>query len=157
MLFRSDDDYLAFVRDRRPERETRGLIVDEDGQHLGEHSGIEGFTIGQRRGLGIALGTPRYVVQIEPLSRTVTVGRRSSLEKVGLEASKFNWQVEPPVAPTPCLAQIRSRHTAVTATVEPLSGDRARVVFDVSQAAVTPGQVVTLYQGDRVWGGGWID
>ena len=69
----------------------------------------------------------------------------------------MNWQVDPPEGPSACMAQIRSRHVAVKAMVEPLSGDRARVVFEVPQAAVTPGQVVTLYQGDRVWGGGWID
>ena len=67
ICFVPDDDYLRFVRDRRPERETAGAIVDEEGTVLGEHAGIEGFTIGQRRGLGIAVGSPRYVVQIEPL------------------------------------------------------------------------------------------
>ena len=96
-----DDDYLAFVRDRRPDRETAGPIVDEEGTVLGEHAGIEAFTIGQRRGLGIAVGSPRYVVQIEPLTRTVTVGRRESLEKMGLTASRFNWQGDRPAGADP--------------------------------------------------------
>ncbi len=121
ICFIPDDDYLRFVRDRRPDLETSGSIVDEDGAKLGEHDGIEGFTIGQRRGLGIAVGEPRYVVQIEPSSRTVTVGRRSSLDKAGLVASKFNWHVAPPDGPTRCLAQIRARHKAV-----PASGRAAR-------------------------------
>ncbi len=157
ICFIPDDDYLGFVRGRRPGLETSGAIVDEDGTSLGRHGGIEGFTIGQRRGLGIALGEPRYVVQIEPTSRTVTVGRRSSLEKAGLEASKFNWHVDAPDGPTRCLAQIRARHRAVPALVEPLEDGRARVVFDEPQSAVTPGQVVAIYDGDILLGGGWID
>jgi tRNA-specific 2-thiouridylase len=157
ICFVPDDDYLAFVRDRRPERDTRGSIVDEDGRYLREHAGIEGFTIGQRRGLGLAVGSPRYVVQIEPLSRTVTVGRKESLEKLGLEASRFNWQGPTPTGPISCAAQIRAQHGAVAATVEPLPGERARVIFQDRQSAVTPGQVVTVYQDDFVLGGGWID
>jgi tRNA-specific 2-thiouridylase len=97
------------------------------------------------------------VVQIEPSSNTVTVGRRESLERTGLLASRFNWQGRAPEGPSPCLAQIRARHQAVTSFVEPLGEGRVRVVFDVPQQAVTPGQVVTLYQDDLVLGGGWID
>ncbi len=157
ICFVPDDDYLRFVRDRRPGLETAGAIVDEDGSPLGRHGGIEGFTIGQRRGLGIAVGEPRYVVQIEPSTRTVTVGRRSSLDRPGLEASKFHWHVDPPAGPFRCLAQIRARHRAVPATVEVLGEGRARVRFDEPQPAVTPGQVVTVYAGDLVLGGGWIE
>jgi tRNA-uridine 2-sulfurtransferase len=157
ICFVPNDDYLDFVRDRRPRADASGPIVDEDGAVLGEHSGIEGFTIGQRRGLGIAVGAPRYVVEIEPSSRTVTVGRRESLDRTGLVASRFNWQGPSPRGPSPCLAQIRARHQAVSSIVEPLGEGRVRVVFDVPQPAVTPGQVVTLYQGDLVLGGGWID
>jgi tRNA-specific 2-thiouridylase len=157
ICFVPDDDYLSFVRSRRPGLDTSGELIDEAGATLGRHGGIEGFTIGQRRGLGVAVGEPRYVVQIEPESRTVTVGRRSSLDKAGLLASKFNWQVEPPEGPTRCRAQIRARHRAVPATVEPLEGDRARVLFDEPQAAITPGQVVAVYQDDWLLGGGWID
>jgi tRNA-specific 2-thiouridylase len=157
ICFVPNDDYLDFVHARRPGLDTAGALVDEDGTVLGRHGGIEGFTIGQRRGLGVALGEPRYVVAIEPLSKTVTVGRREALDRPGLEASRVNWQGPAPAGPTPCLAQIRARHQAVAATVEPLPGDRARVWFETPQPAVTPGQVVTLYQGDLVLGGGWID
>ena len=157
ICFIPDDDYLSFVRDRRPDLGTPGRIVDEDGTPLGEHGGVEGFTIGQRRGLGIAVGSPRYVVQIEPMTRTVTVGHRESLDRPGLEASRFNWQIDTPGAPLRGLAQIRARHRAVPATVTPLPDDRARVVFDEPQAAIAPGQVVAIYQGDLVVGGGWID
>ena len=157
ICFIPDDDYLGFVKGRRPGLETSGPIVDEDGKPLGTHDGVEGFTIGQRRGLGIAVGQPRYVVRIETASRTVTVGHRSSLEKAGLEASNFNWHVEPPDAPLSCLAQIRARHQAVPAVVELLEDGRARVLFDQPQSAVTPGQVVAVYSGDLLLGGGWID
>ena len=157
ICFVPDDDYLGFVRNRRPELETSGSIVDEDGTVLARHSGIEAFTIGQRRGLGIAVGAPRYVVEIEPLSKTVTVGRRETLDKAGLDASRANWQGPVPEGPTPCLAQIRAQHRAVPATVTPLPDDRLRVRFETPQPAITPGQVVTLYQDDLVLGGGWID
>jgi tRNA-specific 2-thiouridylase len=164
ICFVPDDDYLNFVRHRRPERDTAGTIVDEDGTVLARHGGIEAFTIGQRRGLGIALGTPRYVVQIEPASRTVTIGPRDSLQRRGLEASSMNWHTPPPVGRQPCLAQIRARHRAVPATVTPLPDERAdsqnrhrvRVWFDTPQTAITPGQVVTLYDDNLVLGGGWI-
>jgi tRNA-specific 2-thiouridylase len=157
ICFVPDDDYLGFVRGRRPERETAGQLIDEDGTVLREHAGIEAFTIGQRRGLGVAVGSPRYVVQIEPLTKTVTVGRKESLERIGLTASRFNWQGPTPSGPSHCLAQIRAQHRAVPATVEPLPDDRARVTFQRPQSAIAPGQVVTLYQDDLVLGGGWID
>jgi tRNA-specific 2-thiouridylase len=163
ICFVPGDDYLEFVRTRRPERETAGMIVDEDGAVLAEHAGIEAFTIGQRRGLGIAVGAPRYVVSIEPASRTVTVGPRGSLERMGLEAAAMNWQGPAPTGPTLCRAQIRAQHRAVAATVEPLGEcspghpDRVRVHFEAPQSAITPGQVVTLYEDDLVLGGGWIE
>ncbi|HEU5119306.1 MAG TPA: tRNA 2-thiouridine(34) synthase MnmA [Isosphaeraceae bacterium] len=157
ICFIPDDDYLGFVRRQRPDLDSSGTIVDEDGRELGRHSGIEGFTIGQRKGLGIAVGQPRYVVQIEPTTKTVKVGSRTALEREDLEASRFNWQVGPPSEPLECLAQIRAQHRAVKAWAEPLSDQRVRVRFETPQVAVTPGQVVSLYDGDLVLGGGWID
>jgi tRNA-specific 2-thiouridylase len=157
ICFIPSDDYLGFVRERRPGLQTSGPLMDEDGTRLGTHTGIEAFTIGQRRGLGIALGEPRYVVQIELASNTVTVGRRSALVKPALEASKFNWQGPVPQGAVPCLAQIRARHQAVPATVEPIGNGSAHVRFAEPVSAITPGQVVTVYQDDLVLGGGWID
>src|SRR5690606_23020551 len=90
-------------------------------------------------------------------SRTVTIGTRAALHKAGLEASRVNWQGATPTSPTPCLAQIRARHQAVPATVQMLPGDRIRVWFEQPQPAVAPGQIVTVYQGDLILGGGWID
>jgi tRNA-specific 2-thiouridylase len=160
ICFVPDDDHAGFVRARRPDRgDTSGPIRDEAGREVGRHGGFEAYTIGQRRGLGVALGEPRYVVQIEPATRAVTLGPREALDRAGLEASRFNWHVEPPGGPRPCLAQIRSRHRAASATVEPADAraESVRVRFDAPQSAVTPGQVVTLYEGDLVLGGGWID
>ncbi|QDV33810.1 tRNA 2-thiouridine(34) synthase MnmA [Tautonia plasticadhaerens] len=157
ICFIPDDDYLGFVRRRRPGSSEPGAIVDEQGSKVGEHGGIEAFTIGQRKGLGIAFGEPRYVVGIEPTTRTVTVGSRESLERPGLEASRFNWQIPRPAGPIPCLAQIRARHRAVSAVVEPAEGDRAVVRFEEPQPAVTPGQIVAVYEGEALLGGGWID
>lgn len=90
------------------------------------------------------------------MTRTVTVGRRESLNKIGLTASRFNWQGPEPSGPISCVAQIRAQHRAVPATVEPLPGGSARVLFETPQSAVTPGQVVTVYQDDLILGGGWI-
>ena len=157
ICFIPDDDYLGFVRERRPEIDNSGELRDEEGNTLGHHKGIEGFTIGQRRGLGVAVGEPRYVVRIEPMSKVVTIGRRASLDKPALEADRFNWQGPEPVGPTPCLAQIRAQHKAMPAVVTPLPGDRALVRFDTPQPAISPGQVVTVYQDDLVLGGGWIE
>ena len=157
ICFVPDDDYLGFVRGRRPEVDTSGPLVDESGVALGRHAGIEGFTVGQRRGLGVSLGSPRYVVQIEPRTNTVTLGGRGSLAAPGLVASRFTWQGREPSGPTACLAQIRARHQAVPATATPLGDGRVRVDFETPQTSVTPGQVAVVYDGDLVLGGGWID
>ncbi len=157
ICFVPDDDYLNFVREHRPVEDRSGPIVDTEGHTLSTHSGIEGFTIGQRRGLGVALGSPRYVVQIEPLSRTVTIGRREDLLRSDLHARQFNWQGPEPPAAVSCLAQVRAHHQAVPATVTSLPGQRARIAFETSQPAITPGQAVTVYQADLVLGGGWIE
>lgn len=159
ICFVPDNDYLGFVRRHRPDRpDTTGAILAEDGTELGRHDGIEAFTIGQRRGLGVQTsGIPQYVVQIEPLTRAVTIASRAALEKAGLMASRVVWQGPVPTTPTPCLAQIRARHQAVPATVEPLPGDRAVVRFDHPQPAVAPGQILALYEDDRILGGGWIE
>ena len=126
ICFVPDDDYLGFVRGRRPGlRHRRARSSTRTGTVLGRHAGIEAFTIGQRRGLGIAVGEPRYVVQIEPASRTVTVGRRESLDEGGPGSLAVQLaRARPRPARTACLAQIRAQHRAVAATVEPLPGER---------------------------------
>ena len=157
ICFVPDDNYVRFVREHRPNVDTTGPLVDETGQVVGTHGGIETLTIGQRRGLGVTFGRPQYVVAIEPVSRKVTVGNRELLKKQGLEASNVNWQVPDIVELTRCRAQIRSQHQAAEGEVHPLPDGRIRFWFDEPQTAVTPGQVVTFYSDDRVLGGGWID
>jgi tRNA-specific 2-thiouridylase len=150
-------DHAAVIRGRRPGSATAGRVVDTDGHVLGEHDGIERFTVGQRKGLGIAGVEPRYVLRIVPSDNEVVLGRREELLASGLRASRVNWLAEPPDGPLPCQAKIRYRHTAAPVTVMALPGDEARVAFAEPQSAITPGQAVVFYDGTRVLGGGWIE
>jgi len=149
------------VRERRPDLVRPGPILDLEGRVLGRHEGIVHFTIGQRRGLGVAVGEPRYVVAIRPDDDTVVVGPAAALGRPGLVAEGCTWHE--PVAGEPVRAevQIRYRHAAAGAWLErldpaPGGGERARVRFDAPQPAVTPGQAAVFYRDDRVLGGGWI-
>jgi tRNA-specific 2-thiouridylase len=158
ICFVPDGDHGALIRRRRPELATAGRIVDTSGKVLAEHPGIENFTIGQRKGLGFAAGERRYVLEIIPETHEVVVGDRAELLAPALIASRVNWLLEePPVKPLPCTAKIRYRHTAAPATVLALPDGGARVAFAEPQSAITPGQAVVFYNGDRVLGGGWIE
>ena len=157
ICFVPDRDYARVVRQRRPEAFRPGEVRDHTGKVVGSHDGLPQFTIGQRRGLGIALGKPVYVTQIDPAANTVTLGPREKLARRGLLAGQVNWLVDPPTAPFRAAARIRYQHRPAEATVEPLAGDRIRVLFDAPQPAVTPGQAVVLYDNDIVLGGAWID
>jgi tRNA-specific 2-thiouridylase len=119
---------------------------------------VHHFTVGQRKGLGIAAAAPWYVVELDAARRLVRVGPRSALDRAVLHASGVNWVAgAPPAAPIRAEVQIRSRHAAAHARVTAVGGDRMRVEFDVPQAAVTPGQAAVVFSGDEVLGGGWID
>ncbi len=161
ICFVTQGRYDEFVKKRLGEADRSGEFVDPQGNVLGRHPGIDGFTIGQRKGLGIALGEPRYVVAIEPDTRRVVLGERSDLDRSTLTAAEANWIVELPVGePIRCEAQIRYNSAASPATVELLDGGRFRVTFDEPAQGVTPGQAVVCYsdtEPDRVLGGGWID
>jgi tRNA-specific 2-thiouridylase len=135
-----------------------GAIRDGEGRVLGRHDGVHRFTIGQRKGLGLATGIPLYVVGIDADEASVTVGPREALERDTLTASRVNWMSgETPASPIRASARIRYRHTEAPATIVPLADGRASVTFDSPQSAVTPGQAVVFYDGDFVLGGGWID
>jgi tRNA-specific 2-thiouridylase len=135
-----------------------GVIRDRDGLVLGRHDGVHRFTIGQRKGLGISAGVPLYVVDIDADSAEVTVGPREALERGMLTASRVNWIAgDTPAGPIRAHARIRHRHKEALAAITPLGDDRAEVVFDEPQSAITPGQAVVFYDGDCVLGGGWID
>ena len=135
-----------------------GAIRDADGRVLGRHDGVHRFTIGQRKGLGLATGIPLYVVGIDADQASVTVGPREALERDTLTASRVNWMSgETPASPIRASARIRYRHREAPATITPIGNDRASVSFDSPQTAITPGQAVVFYDGDVVLGGGWID
>jgi tRNA-specific 2-thiouridylase len=157
ICFVPDGEYAAVV-DRRLPADRSGLVVDGDGRVLGRHDGVHHFTVGQRKGLGIAAAEPLYVVRLDTGRRLVEVGPRAALERRGLTASRVNWIAgAPPPGDIRAEVQIRSRHAAAAAAVTPLGADRLLVRFDTPQSAVTPGQAAVVFQGDEVLGGGWID
>jgi tRNA-specific 2-thiouridylase len=123
---------------------------------VGRHGGFEGYTVGQRKGLGVALGERRYVVEIDAEQHRVVIGSREELLSRTLVAERLNWLMEPPVGPFVCDAKIRYLHTAAAATVTVNPEGTAAVEFTEPQSAITPGQAVVFYQADRVLGGGTI-
>jgi tRNA-uridine 2-sulfurtransferase len=134
-----------------------GPIVDLKGRVVGQHQGLHHYTIGQRRGLQVATGERVYVVDIKPESRTLVVGPAEALKVDGLVARGCEWAGgEPPIGALEVSAQIRYRHMGAEATLI-ARGDSAEAYFSVPQPAVTPGQAVVFYQGERVVGGGWIE
>lgn len=157
ICFVPDGDYAGFVRRERSDAGREGQIVTTTGEVVGQHTGIENYTIGQRKGLGVAFGEPRFVVRIEPETQQVVIGRRDELARRELTARRSNWLVEPPTAPLRCEAKIRYASRPAAAEVEVLTGNRLRVRFDEPQFGVAPGQAVVCYDGDRVLGGGWIE
>lgn len=156
ICFIPDNDYGAFLQRFRGPQETGGELVDTAGHVVGQHPGYQHFTIGQRRGLGVTFGEPRFVVRIEPETRRVVLGRRDELAREWLEADRLNWLIDAIPARFRCEAQIRYQHVPAACEVELVDEDRLRVNFDDPQYGVAPGQAVVLYEGDRVLGGGWI-
>ena len=157
ICFVPDGDHARLVRRHRGEVDTSGEIVTTDGTVVGRHDGLERFTVGQRKGLGVAFGERRFVVRLEPETRRVVVGTRDELARTGLTAAGANWLVDEPEGPVRCQVKIRYRSRAVDATVEPLAGGRFAVRFDEPRHGVAPGQAAVCYDGDRVLGGGWIE
>ncbi|MCA9023965.1 MAG: tRNA 2-thiouridine(34) synthase MnmA [Planctomycetaceae bacterium] len=156
ICFIPDNDYGAFLERYRGPQDTAGQFVDTAGNVVGEHPGYQHFTIGQRRGLGITFGEPRFVVRIESETRRVVLGTKAELGRETLIADRLNWLIERPTAGFRCEAQIRYQHRAAPCEVEFLDDDQVRVIFDSSQDGVAPGQAVVFYDGPRVMGGGWI-
>jgi len=153
-------DYREVLRERDPDGGRPGEFVDRDGRVLGRHSGIRNFTVGQRHGLGLALGRPVYVVRLEPETGRVVVGDDEDLRAPALEASGAVWSGrEAPAVDESFRAEvrIRYRHRPAPAAVTGGAHGRFRVAFDDPQRAITPGQAAVVYDGDRVLGGGWID
>jgi len=159
ICFIPDNDYRSFIAGRLAQSE--GEIRDADGRVVGRHQGVAAFTVGQRRGLGMALparpgGEKRFVTAIDPGRNLVTIGSEEDLLADQLWAEDVNWVAgEPPLAGTAVEAKIRYRTPAAPAEVHP-EGDGARVLFRRPQRAITPGQAVVFYQGEEVVGGGII-
>jgi tRNA-uridine 2-sulfurtransferase len=134
-----------------------GEIVSPDGAVLGKHHGIHQFTVGQRKGLGVAVGEPLYVIQTDLATNRVVVGKSDELMKRVLIAGKLNWiSIQSLTTPIRVKAQIRNRHEAADASVSNTGDGNVEVHFDTPQRAITPGQAVVLYDDDVVVGGGWI-
>jgi tRNA-specific 2-thiouridylase len=154
ICFVPDGDYKAFVRNRLPQ--TAGVMRDTQGNTIGAHDGVAGFTIGQRKGLGVALGEKRFVTGIDPELNVITIGAEADLMADALTVERVNWLGGAPDAPLRAAVKIRYRTPAAPATVTPMEGGSARVVFDRPQRAITPGQAAVFYDGDEVLGGGAI-
>jgi tRNA-specific 2-thiouridylase len=147
--------YADFVASRAPDRVRPGRIVDESGRVVGEHHGVHRFTVGQRKGLGIALGRPAFVTGIDAATGTVHVGSDEALQR--RSASLADLVLAEGVAlPTRARVRVRYRHEGADGTVDAAGAHGARVVFDAPVRAVTPGQIAVLYEGDRVIGGGRV-
>jgi tRNA-uridine 2-sulfurtransferase len=162
ICFVPNGDYAAFIdayfKEQGIDRtRTRGEIVNQQGKVVGEHTGVHHFTVGQRKGLGIAAREPLYVIQTDPATQRVVVGSKDDLLCENLLAREVNWvSIAPPSEPVRAEVKIRNKHSAAAATLIPNGPSAVDVRFDQPQRAVTPGQAAVFYQGDLVLGGGWI-
>ncbi|MEZ6089873.1 MAG: tRNA 2-thiouridine(34) synthase MnmA [Pirellulaceae bacterium] len=157
ICFVTSGHHGQFVRDRVVDHDTSGDVVTVDGDIVGQHSGIEAFTIGQRKGLGVAMGEPYFVVRIESSTRRVVIGKKSDLACGGLVAKNANWLQTPSDVTFACSVQIRYNGPPQSAVVTRCDDLRFRVCFDEPVDGVAPGQAAVVYDGDRVLGGGWIE
>jgi tRNA-uridine 2-sulfurtransferase len=161
ICFVTNGHHDEFVKQRRDARvDTSGNFVDRQGNVLGRHQGIERFTIGQRKGLGIAMGEPIFVTRIDPISFDVVLGSREELGREVLTANRTNWLIENAPAigePFQGLAQIRYNTAPAPARIMVLPDDRIQVEFLNPVNGVAPGQAVVIYDGPQVLGGGWIE
>ena len=149
------DAYLAEQGDALPD--TAGELVTTDGNVIGEHGGIHHFTVGQRKGLGVATGSPLYVIQIKGDTRQIVVGNQADLYSKTMRVKKINLiSVAELNEPMRVQVKIRHRHEPASAQLEVSGGDEMTITFDQPQRAVTPGQAAVFYDGDIVVGGGWI-
>lgn len=162
-----DSQEICFIPEGRYDQflEREGAVEDHrtgeirglDGALLGHHGGYWKFTVGQRRGLGIAAKEPLFVVRVSAATNTVWVGGVADLARSALTACEVNWCRRPKTEPFSCTAKIRSRSAPAEAQVVPLAGRRVSVTFPEPQRAIAPGQAVVLYDGEEVLGGGWIE
>ena len=158
ICFVPDGDYAAVIRRYTGKTEPEGDFILPDGTVIGRHKGISRYTVGQRRGLGIAYSEPLYVKRILVAENKVLLGWDEDLYESSCDVAEVNWIAgETPSGPIRCAVKIRYRQTEQPATVTPLEGGRAHVEFDAPQRAITPGQSAVFYDGDEVLGGGEIE
>jgi tRNA-uridine 2-sulfurtransferase len=164
ICFVPNGDYAAFLAAYLEEsgvlmEQARGEIVTSGGRKLGEHQGVHHFTVGQRRGLGVATGEPLYVIATDPRTQRVTVGGNDELLRAGFTARDVNWaSIAGIEGSARAQVKIRNKHAAAPATLHATDDPtRVEVRFDAPQRAVTPGQGAVFYDGDVVLGGGWIE
>ncbi len=157
ICFIPDDDYVRFIEEARGRGDHSGNIVDSAGKVLGSHDGVYRYTVGQRKGLGIAYPHPLYVLRVDAGKKEVVVGGKDELQSEGLVARNVNWIAPPPSSPVEATCKIRYRHQPVSCRIVPLPDNRAEVRFLETEKGVTPGQAVVFYSGDEVLGGGWIE
>jgi tRNA-specific 2-thiouridylase len=169
LCFIPQGHYQEFITARLGRPGLPGELVDPVGRVLGRHHGLERYTVGQRRGLGVPAREPYYVVEICPETNRVMLGHKPDLLSAGLRASRVNWLADPPEGELTARAVIRYRHPGALARIIPRGAERGadrradrgadavEVIFDSPQAAVAPGQAVAFYQDDQVLGGAWIE
>jgi tRNA-specific 2-thiouridylase len=159
ICFVPNQDYAGLVRRRSPETFAPGNLLTTEGKIVGSHEGHQHFTIGQRKGVGVAFGYPIYVVDIDAEHNTVTLGQREELLKTSLVARQINVLSSrlQDAMNVKCQAKIRYNHSPQPGQVTMSGPDELTVTFDEPQSAITPGQAVVLYDGDVVLGGGWIE
>lgn len=162
ICFVPNGDYAGFIDAYLKEQgttreESAGELVTPEGKVVGEHKGAHHFTVGQRRGLGVAAGEPLYVISTDTSTQKVIVGRNEDLLRTTMQVADINWiSIAEPSEPVRAEVKIRNRHNAAPATITPLEGGVVEVTFDEPQRAVTPGQAAVFYRGELVLGGGWI-
>lgn len=160
ICFVPDNDYRGFLKRRIPTLETKvagGQFVDQTGRVLGTHEGYPFYTVGQRKGLGIALGYPAFVTEIRKDTNEVVLGRDHDLDRDGMVVSRLNLsKYERLDAPMETTTKVRYKHDGTPATVEQLADDRVEVRFHKPVSGIAPGQAAVFYEGDDVVGGGWI-
>jgi len=160
ICFVPDDAYAAFIEQRRPALSREGQIVDSSGKLLGKHQGIHRYTIGQRRGLGVAMGQPYYVTRLDAATNTVVLGPKPEVMHRTLTAGNVNWLTDRPLSSFPATVKVRYNSPGKPAIITPAE-DTARVEFEDPIAAITAGQLAVFYVNEndkrRVAGAGWID
>jgi tRNA-specific 2-thiouridylase len=156
ICFIPDNDYVKFLESHGVAQKP-GDIVTGDGTVVGRHSGVHRYTVGQRKGLGVAWKQPLHVRTIDTEMNRIVVGEREELETSSLTAASATWSIAPTAAEFRATCRIRYRHKPAPCRVVMLADDRFEVHFDTPQTSVTPGQAAVLYDGERVLGGGWIE